>query len=166
MRKKIFWAQFFLYLFYQYVKTMLSEYVGKQKNTSIQKWIFDFCAKSIKIVNKQFKKVKKQLYEYYENLKQTWVFVSYCWQSIQAFFFVFWKKTLVIRFPYMEIVWLACFWWRRQTFFVFFFNRKLIFVFKQTFFEKKKFCMQNLIFCVYNVVLDILILDFFFLFSS
>ena len=26
---------------------------------------------------------------------------------------------------------------------------------------KKKFCMQSLIFCVYNVVLDILILDFF-----
>ena len=32
------------------------------------------------------------------------------------------------------------------------------------FFEKK--CMQNLIFCVYNVVLDVLILDFSFLFST
>ena len=40
-------------------------------------------------------------------------------------------------------------------------NRKLIFVLKPKFFEEKKFCMQNLIFCVYNVVLDILILDFF-----
>ena len=77
------------------------------------------------------------------------------------FIFVFWKKTLVIQFPYMEIVWLAFFWWWRQKFFVFFSNRKLIFVFKQTIFEEKKFCMQNLIFCVYNVVLDILILDFF-----
>ena len=44
-----------------------------------------------------------------------------------------------------------------------FFNRKMIFVFKQTFFEKKT-CLQVLIFCVYNVVLDILILDFFLFF--
>ena len=36
----------------------------------------------------------------------------------------------------------------------------MIFVLKQTFFEKK-ICRQNLIFCVFNVVLDILILDFF-----
>ena len=41
-----------------------------------------------------------------------------------------------------------------KNFFVFFFNRKMIFVLKQTFSEKKNFC-------VYNVVLDILILDFF-----
>ena len=47
-----------------------------------------------------------------------------------------------------------------KIFLCFFFNRKVIFVFKQTFFEKK-FCMQNLIFCVHNVVLDILKLDFF-----
>ena len=40
-----------------------------------------------------------------------------------------------------------------------FFNHKLIFVLKQTF--KKKFCRKKIIFCVYNVVLDILILDFF-----
>ena len=40
-----------------------------------------------------------------------------------------------------------------------FLNRKLIYVLEQTFLKKN--CMQNLIFCVYNVVLDILILDFF-----
>ena len=49
-----------------------------------------------------------------------------------------------------------------QKFFVFFFNRKSIFVRKQTFFEKKNFCMQNLIFCVHNVVLDTTKLAFIF----
>ena len=44
--------------------------------------------------------------------------------------------------------------------FVGFFNRTLIFVLKETIFEKKILPL-NLIFCVYNVVLDILILDFF-----
>ena len=46
--------------------------------------------------------------------------------------------------------------------FFFFFNRKSNFVGKQTFFEKKTFCMQNLVFCVQNVVLDTIILAFFF----
>ena len=49
-----------------------------------------------------------------------------------------------------------------QKFFRFFFNRKSIFVRKQTFFEKKKICMQNLIFCVHNVVLDTIKLAFIF----
>ena len=40
-------------------------------------------------------------------------------------------------------------------------HKKLISVIKQTFFEEKKFCMQNLIFFVYNVVLDMLIMNFF-----
>ena len=48
-----------------------------------------------------------------------------------------------------------------KKFFVFFFNRKLNFVRKQTFFEIF-FCMQNLIFCVHNVVLDTIKLAFIF----
>ena len=48
-----------------------------------------------------------------------------------------------------------------KIFFVFF-NGKSIFVRKQTFFEKKNCCMQNLIFCVHNVVLDTIKLAFIF----
>ena len=47
-----------------------------------------------------------------------------------------------------------------KNFSCFFFNCKLIFVFKQTFFEKK-ILHANFNFLLYNVVLDILILDFF-----
>ena len=43
----------------------------------------------------------------------------------------------------------------------FFFNRESNFVRKQTFFEIF-FCMQNLIFCVHNVVLDTIKLAFIF----
>ena len=95
----------------------------------------------------------------------------YNWKLWLFFIFVFWKKTLVIQFPYMEIVWLAFFWWRRQKFFKVFlklppkifcvFSIANWFLYSNKHLKKKKFCMQNLIFCVYNVVLDILILDFF-----
>ena len=57
----------------------------------------------------------------------------------------------------MENIWLAIFWWRRQKsdfeiapkhFFVFFFNRKLIFVLKQTVFEKKNLHAKFNFLCV------------------
>ena len=73
------------------------------------------------------------------------VFWAATTENSDFFYFCFLKKTLVIQFPYMEIVWPAFFWWRRQSIFEialknFFSNRKLIFVFKQTFFEKKFAC--------------------------
>ena len=43
----------------------------------------------------------------------------------------------------------------------FFFQPQIDFSYSNKQFSKKKICMQNLIFCVYNVVLDILILDCF-----
>ena len=48
-----------------------------------------------------------------------------------------------------------------KNFFCLFFNRKLISVFKQTFREKIIMHAKFSFLCVYNVVLDILILDFF-----
>ena len=52
--------------------------------------------------------------------------------------------------------------WPKKFFFCFFFFiRKSNFVRKQTFFEIF-FCMQNLIFCVHNVVLDTIKLAFIF----
>ena len=55
---------------------------------------------------------------------------------------------LIIQFPYI-----GNFENLTQKSFCFFFNRKTNFVRKQTFFEIF-FCMQNLLFCVHNVVLD------------
>ena len=87
-------------------------------------------------------------------------------------FFVFLKKMLIIQFPYMDNLWLAFLWWRHkklskyfwncpENFFRFFFNRKSSFVLKQTFPKNFFFCVQSLIFCVRNVVLDTLMLDVF-----
>ena len=73
----------------------------------------------------------------------------------------------------MEIVWLAFFLMVKQKIFQVILKnlaqknlaqKKSNFVRKQTFFEKF-FCMQNSIFCVHNVVLDTIKLDFIF-FSS
>ena len=67
---------------------------------------------------------------------------------------------LVIELPYIENVWLAFFWWRRQKFqSIFEIAPKIFFVF---FFQPQNdFRTQTNIFYVYNVVLDIPLLDFF-----
>ena len=70
---------------------------------------------------------------------------------------------LIIQFPYMEIVWLAFFWWRHKNFssnfenlaqnFFVFFRPQIEFCTQTNIFRKNFFCTQNLIFCVHNVVL-------------
>ena len=86
------------------------------------------------------------------------------WKKICLFFFG--EKMVIMQVPYMKIVWLAFFdgdnknfskyHWNCPNFFL---NRKMNFVLKQTF--SKKFCMQNLIFCLHNIVLDTQQLNFF-----
>ena len=105
--------------------------------------------------------VKKSFEQSIELLaKHFSVFWAATTENFDFFHFCFLKKkTLVIQFPYMEIVWLAFFWWRRRKFFeVFlklppkmfsvFFSTANWFSYSNKHFVKKKFCMQNLIFCV------------------
>ena len=108
------------------------------------------------------------------------------WKKIQTFFcgclilmkqsgkknrgFRFLKKMLIIQFPYMKIYDWHFFdgdtkifqvilkIWPRN-FFVFFSTANRI-SYANKHFSKKFFCMQNLIFCVHNVVLDAIILAF------
>ena len=49
-----------------------------------------------------------------------------------------------------------------QNFFCFFFQPQIDFRTQTNIFRKKNFCMQNLIFCVHNVVLDTIKLTFIF----
>ena len=79
--------------------------------------------------------------------------------------FLFWKKRVIIQFPYMKCVLLAIFWWRQvklnltTIFFVFFSTAYRILHSNKHF--SKKICVQNFIFCLHNVVLDTQELDFF-----
>ena len=109
---------------------------------------------------------------------------SYCYQGLTSIDHKIWswpqklwcivlrklirQKMLILQFPYMKIVCLA-FFWRQQVllklapkFFWVFSTLNLIFISSERF--SKKFCMLSLIFCVYILVLDTLILELFFRF--
>ena len=111
---------------------------------------------------KWLKKDRNLFLRLFDSNKTVW------WWKNRGFFCF--EKMLIIQFPYMEIAWLAFFWW--QHFFDFFLKLPQLFCFltaNRTLWSnkhsQKNCCLQNLTFWVHNVVLDTLMLDFFWLFA-